>query len=167
MNPIYSFRTSINIGKAGEKLIYEYLKNNPDVLGIEDVSDNKNWQAKDVDFLVTYKDLGQFPIEIKNDQYASGNFFFETMSSIEAKTPGCLVKSSAKFLYYYFQRYRTLYIINLSAFRQWFYENKNKFNRKEVKNYRKNGGTYTTEGYTIPIRVFEAEFKKYRKIQLP
>ncbi len=160
----HDFRQSIEVGKQGEILIMEYLENNENVLNVEDVSDNPTYQDSDIDFIVQFANGKTGTIEIKTDRYTSGNIFYETISNKEHGVPGCMVKSKADFLFYYFTETRELYIINFNQYRKWFDENINRFNRKELKNIdRKRTGTYTSVGYTIPKIYLEANFKGYKK----
>lgn len=163
---IYNFKESVKIGENGEKKIIEYVEN---TLGgiVEDVRDKFMFRQNDIDILVTYKyATDPVAVEIKNDTYTSGNFFFETKSCIETNTPGCLYKTKAKQLYYYFENFNELYIIDMPSFLKWFEDNKSRFKRKEVKNYRRNGSIYTTEGYIFSKSYMEATFKEYRKVSL-
>lgn len=165
---VYDFKDSVKVGESGEEEIFDWLRNNPNVESVDDVRDMWEYRAKDVDAVVNFKDGSSGMSEIKTDTYTSGNFFFETMSSMETGSLGCLYKTQADYLMYYFVNFGELYIIKMSQFRKWFDKNKNRpeFKRKEVKNKRRNGGTYTTEGYTFPKSFMEKDFKAFKKVSI-
>lgn len=103
-------------------------------------------------------------IEIKTDRYTSGNIFYETMSNKEYDVAGCMIKSKADFLFYYFTVTHELYIMKFNQYREWFNENIDNFNKKELKNIdRKRINTYTSVGYLIPKAYLETNFKGYKK----
>lgn len=164
----YNFSDSIVVGTSGEKKIFDYLKKNPHVKNVKDVRDISKYQSADIDCIAIMSNGDELAVEIKTDTYTSGNFFFETESSKEAGTLGCLYKTKAQFLFYYFVNYGELYIIDMPAFLAWFEENKHNanFKKKEVKNNSRYGGTYTTVGYTFSKRYMEQTFKRFKKVSL-
>ena len=133
-NKIYNFGDSIKVGKVGEKMIYNYIKDNYKFSSIENVSNVKEYQDKDVDFICSYTNDKIYEIEIKTDTYDSGNLYFETISSIENNTLGCMLKTTAYFLFYYFINTKELYILNMKKYREWVMNNKNTFKKAKVKN---------------------------------
>lgn len=164
---IYNFSNSINTGKRGEELIKNWLNENPKISRVEDVTEVKRFQNKDIDLIAYDLNGNPMTIEVKNDQYTSGNFFFETMSSIEAGTLGCMYKTEADYIFYLFEVTGELYILDRLKFIKWFETNKNKFIEKEVKNYRRNGkDTYTTQGYIFKKSFLEKDFKAHIKVLL-
>jgi hypothetical protein len=164
----HEFEKSLVVGEYGEKVIDKYLANHPNIISIQDVSKIREYQLIDIDRKVFFKNGLSTTIEIKTDTYTSGNIFYETISNIEYNMPGCLEKSKAEYLFYYFTKTNDLYIIDLQKYRKWFNENKNNplFCRKIFKNKDKKGGYYTTEGYTIPLTFFESNFKYHKKINI-
>ena len=61
----HDFRQSIEVGRQGEILISEYLKNHKNVVKIEDVSDNPTYQDSDIDLIVEFANGKKGTIEIK------------------------------------------------------------------------------------------------------
>lgn len=162
---IHEFNKSINeVGKVGEGIILNYLKSNPNIEQVQEVQDEKYYQELDIDFLAKTHCGSEHSIEVKTDTYLSGNLFYETMSCIETGSKGCMDKTKADYLFYYFIKSNELYMIKVKEFREWFYDNKSRFSQKKIKNKRHNGGIYTSEGYTIPKAVIEKEFLGYKKI---
>ena len=116
-----------------------------------------------IDFVVETSDGSSFTVELKTDTYTSGNIFFETMSNVEHNVKGCMYKSKADFLLYYFTETRELYMLRLPEYRQWFEDNKPHFKKKAFRNVnRKRDGYYTSEGYTIPKVFLEASMTSYQ-----
>lgn len=157
---VYEFNSSNKIGHQGELFIEEWLSNNPNVKQIEDVSGNVAYQKQDVDFLVTLQDGSQMSVEIKTDTYKTGNMFFETISNEEYQTLGCLMKTKADFLFYYFPNYQggVLYIFKMQAFRNFIVNNLPHFRKQRVYNT-----THTSLGYIVPLSYIENNFSGYKK----
>lgn len=161
---IHNFKNSLEMGKKGEIIITDFLKEYPGVVEVYGVEHIKKYQEEDVDLLVLFKDKKKRKIEIKTDGYMTGNIFYETVSSIEGNTVGCMEKTKADFLFYYFPRSEELYIINMRAYRKWFSENKEKFTQKIITNKcRDNKNVYHSEGFLIPKSFLESNFKAYKK----
>ena len=98
----HDFQKSIEVGKYGETLIEKYLKNHTKVSSVINVSGQKEYQDIDIDYVVHFKNGKQHTIELKTDTYNSGNIFYETVSNKEYNVAGCMKKSKADFLFYYF-----------------------------------------------------------------
>lgn len=164
---IYEFKKSLNVGNMGEEKIKDFLLSLNHVDKIESVQNIKKYQDEDIDFIITFKNNEKCTVEVKTDTYKSGNLYYETVSCVEKNTLGCLEKTKADYIFYYFCEYDRLYILKTKPFRQWvkneilkFNENPNEsvLNKKEVFNkvtfgYKK--GLYTSEGYTIPLNYIE------------
>jgi len=164
---VHDFKKSIIVGQEGEEIIKNYLRNNPKVESFEDVSNIERYQNRDIDLIVQFKNNTAVAVEVKTDTYTSGNIFYETMSNMEHGVVGCMVKSKADYLFYYFTKTRELYILDFEKYRTWFRANRYRFTRKLLKNVDKaRTGTYTSEGYTIPKKFLEEDFKGYKKIIL-
>lgn len=161
---IHDFNYSINIGNIGEEIILLYLQSNENILSVEEVQSNKYYQQQDIDYVVHFKNGTVKTVELKTDTYISGNIFFETMSAVETNSIGCMYKSKADYLFYYFINTKELYIFDFDKYREWFKQNKSHFYLKRLKNKGKYCGTYTSEGYTIPKTYLENNFNWYKKI---
>lgn len=166
---IYDFNKSLTVGNEGETKIKNFILSLDHVESIESVQNIKKYQEEDIDFIVTFKNKSKFTIEVKTDTYKSGNLYYETKSCVERNTLGCLEKTKADYIFYYFSKYDRLYILKTNPFRNWvkneilkFSKNPSKsvLNKKEVFNritFGSNKGLYTSEGYTIPLSYIEKE----------
>ena len=101
------------IGKIGEGVVKELIE---DVYGhkVVDVSEDAEWQKVDVDFLVD-----GFQVEVKTDTSKTPNIFFETVSNKEKNTPGCMLVTTADFLYYVHLGHNYILTIPLENYRIW------------------------------------------------
>ena len=161
------FSESIIVGNKGEEIVKRFLCGLKNVASITDVSSNAAYQKQDIDLIINFSDGTSSTAEIKTDTYTSGNIFFETVSNLEANVPGCMYKTKADFLLYYFTKTKELYILDMPAYLKWFKANRSNFTEKKLKNInRRNNGTYTSVGYTIPKVYLEKHFNKYQKIVL-
>lgn len=96
------FDISLEVGYLGEDRFLEYISNKF-WLECEDVSQDKEYQHKDIDFLITNTVTGKkTTVELKTDTYTTGNFFIEEYTHKESNTYGWLYKSQADVLVYYF-----------------------------------------------------------------
>jgi hypothetical protein len=180
---IYEFKKSLVVGDEGEIKMKEFLSTLENIEDIKSVQGIKKYQEEDIDFLVKFKNSNNIAsIEVKTDTYTSGNLYYETISCIETNTLGCLEKTKADFIFYYFNKFDRLYIFKTNLFREWANKeidlfNKNpkqsKLSKKQVLNKRgwgENKGVYTSEGYTIPLKYLEEKlantkiFKRYDSI---
>ena len=169
MKKIYEFKKSLDVGELGENIIEKYLNNLKNVKRIESVKEMKKYQEDDIDFLVYLNGGKKVSIEVKCDSYKSGNLYYETKSCVEFNTLGCLEKTKADYIFYYFLNLNTLYIFKTEQFRSWVRKeidkcNKNpklsKIRKKEVLNRAFNKkDLYTSQGYTIPLLHIENELK--------
>ena len=159
MTKIHNFKDSLALGEMGEEIILDYLQKSPTIQRIIDVRDEKLYQKMDVDLVVVTKDEQELKVEIKTDSYKSGNIFYEWTSAVETASVGCMEKTQADYLFYYFINLQTMYIFDMAAYRDWFNENKEMFDflgyQKRVKNSQWNGGTYETLGYAFPITILD------------
>lgn len=169
---IYKFENSLNVGNEGEDKVKSFLLSLDNVEKVESVQEIKKYQEEDIDFIVHFKNNNKVTIEVKTDTYTSGNLYYETKSCIEKNTIGCLEKTKADYIFYYFNKYDRLYILKTNLFRKWvqneikkFTDNPNnsKLNKKQVFNRRyskdNNNALYTSEGYTIPLVYLEEALK--------
>ena len=81
------FQQQLKEGKTGEELVYNWLTSRG--YHVYDVSDDADWQAKDVDFLAFSAD-DVLKIEVKKDNNAnwSGNVICELVSNMKTGKDG-------------------------------------------------------------------------------
>ena len=157
-NIVHDFNKSINVGDYGEQIIKAYLESNPNIVDVIDVSNNKEYQSKDIDFIVRLKNGENVSIELKTDTYDTGNIFYEAISNKEHNVLGCMIKSKAKCLFYYFIKTKELYIIDFKEYKDWVNKNNSRFTKKKIKNINRRGtGITHSIGLLIPKKTFERE----------
>lgn len=155
---VHNFNKSINIGDYGERIIGAYLEANPNIVNVIDVSKDKKYQDMDIDFIAKLKNGEDISIELKTDTYDTGNIFYEAISNKEHNVLGCMIKSKAKCLLYYFIKTKELYIIDFKAYKKWVNKNNKRFTRKRIKNINRWGNAITHSiGLLIPKKIFEKE----------
>jgi len=148
-----NFKDSLKKGKKGEKVVIERLLELSYTSTILDVSDKEEYRDIDVDCLwYTSYQIEPYSLEIKSDNYNSGNFFFETTSCKETGSSGCFMYSEADVFAYYFTKKGIIYLFNLPKIRKTFIEFINKFEEKSCKTFRYDGSCYTTIGRLVPIK---------------
>jgi Uncharacterized protein conserved in bacteria len=156
---VHKFKDDNKIGKRGEKIFSEYLK----ARGIrcEDVSDNKEYQSQDIDFLVESKtEPGKMvSFEIKNDTRIAetGNIFFETMSNVDYSTDGCFSKTKANVMAIVSESERSIYLVS-SDFLKKFVDG----NKEKLRFIPRVPGSNSC-GYLIPVKMLgeNVRVKKY------
>lgn len=166
---IYEFNNSLIVGNEGEKKVKDFLLSLDHIEKVKSVQNIKKYQLEDIDFVITFKNKNICTIEVKTDTYKSGNLYYETKSCVEKNTIGCLEKTKADYIFYYFSKYDRLYILKTNPFRNWVKNEILKFSKnpsnsvlkkKEVFNkvtFNSNNELYTSEGYIIPLRYIEKE----------
>lgn len=163
---IYNMQASLLFGKQGEKVIKDYLRKKSYVREILDMRDDPVARTDDVDYILVLSDGSTCPIEIKTDSYASGNIFIEELSDIARKTPGCIIKTKATFIFYYFVNEKVLYIINTQKFLAWYWKNKSRFRFcPAVKNIGYGNMSYSSCGSLVPRKIVEAECGEFVRLR--
>ncbi|RMG99011.1 MAG: hypothetical protein D6706_06265 [Chloroflexi bacterium] len=130
----------------------------PQTVALHNVEQDPAYQQFDVDLLWTVKDktgeLRVIPIEVKGDRYhQTGNFFFETISNKQKKTPGCFLYTKARWLFYYFVLTHHLYCLPVTRVRAWFLTHVEQFEERETSTPVGNNRYYVTIGRLVPINV--------------
>lgn len=153
---VYDFSGRDKLAKIGEAVSQEYLKTWKSIKDIKNVRNDKEYQKKDIDIIITLKDYMDVSIEVKTDSYTSGNIFYETISNDVKNEIGCMDKTEANFIFYYFihPSYRKIYIFNTESLREWKEKNKEKYTLRKVFNY-----NYNSFGYTFPLVELEKDLK--------
>ena len=138
MVKVHDFKKSLVVGEMGEEMILDYLQKSPSISKIIDVRSEKLYQKMDVDLVVVTEEGQELKLETKTDSYKSGNIFYEWTSAVETGSIGCMEKTQADYLFYYFINLQTMYIFEMDRYRDWFNENKEMFDylgyQKRLKN---------------------------------
>jgi len=80
----------------------------------------------DIDFSWTFWGVSQEPrtrtVEVKVDTqgHETGNYAFETVSNESRASPGCILRTQADILFYYFVGSRELHMSQTRRLREWF-----------------------------------------------
>ena len=176
---IHDFSKSIKIGKIGETIMEYFLKKNFPISSIVSVAQDTIYQQDDIDFIVTFQNGVRNTLEVKTDTYKV-NFFYELISNTVYNTPGCMVKTKADIVVYYFINLEVVYFIDRVHFQKWFREHEYDkiigdyglteyvMKSKTLPNTNRSGsGTYNSKGKVFPITFFEEKFDGwYRKYEL-
>ena len=94
-------------------------------------------------------------LELKSDNYDTGNFFFERFSSVEKQSPGGPWQSHSDYFVYWFTKTNVYYAFETVSLVQFL--NDYIKNKKPKQISVKNEG-YTSVGYLVPIVDCESEF---------
>ena len=107
-------------------------------------------------------DSKEYTIEVKTDKWRTPNIYFETISSIENNTPGCMYKTEADYIFYYFLAYKELYMLKRKDYVEWF--DKNKLHLEECRPKEVRNTNYTSAGYIVPKKhIIKEDFCKIIK----
>lgn len=140
------FNQQLEKGKSGEAIVAAWLQKRGNQ--VKDVSDDREYQRRDIDLVVTNKDGATLTIEVKTDYklHKSGNLFFEsTYHKDWGDTPGWYDYCEADYVVFYDVIENKLYIYNFSLGREYVRraaEHKLFFNRDD--------GCYR-EAYLLPL----------------
>ena len=151
--------------------IVGYLEERPETVEVRDVRADPAYRTADVDLLWICVDrAGQqrtAGLEVKADRWHhTGNFFFETQSNKARGTPGCFIYTRADFLLYYFVTPRILYILPVTATREWFLANQDSFPQRETATALGQKEHYITVGRLVPIEEVLANVPGAKRRQL-
>lgn len=104
------FPDDVILAETGEQKAWWQMINSPKTKSVLDVRKDAYFQAKDVDFLQQTTDGTINKIEVKSDRQAhrTRNIVYETVCNGEA---GCLLRSDADYIYYYFVESQECYMI--------------------------------------------------------
>ena len=150
------FKEKLNVEERAIPQVLAWLEKDFHFKLFEDVRQKQAFQEKDIDFLMQDQEglFKTFPLELKVRKQYYPDIAIETLSSIEANTLGYIKKSQALFLAYVWleqeQLHSNRFLFNLSALRDWFLENYQKYPRQTAPNPPENP-IYHTEFYSVPF----------------
>jgi len=157
----YTFEEKNDFSKKGISIVCAYLSLLKKTISVKSVEDDQNYQKNDIDLVWVYKKNEteiMISIEVKTDKYTTGNFWLETLSNEELGTPGCFVKCKAKYLFYYFTKWDSMYVIPLGVAKEWFNSNFTRFKESKTTTKDKIGNyKHTTVGRLVPITIMMKE----------
>ncbi|WP_336784146.1 hypothetical protein [Paenibacillus illinoisensis] len=145
----YTMKETMDVAKQASLEIEQYLWQQPETLGVVNLEDDPYFQALDIDLAWETKD-GVFLVEIKGDRYyRTGNYFFEVVSNQSKNSLGCFMYTEADFVFYYFIDEKELHVLPMPQTREWFNENKDRYQQKTVSTS-VGTGRYFTVGKLVP-----------------
>ncbi len=165
----YTFVEKDKFSKKGIDVVCAYLNSLKKTIKIKNVEGDRNYQKNDIDLIWIYKkedtDL-MISVEVKTDKYTTGNFWLETLSNEEIGTLGCFLKSKAKYLFYYFTEWDSMYIIPLKKAQSWFLKNLSRFRESKTTTKDENGNyKHTTVGKLVPIKIIIKEIEGIKLVK--
>lgn len=118
----------MDVGKKGESVVLDWLRRNPQILGVEDLRELRVMREADADCMLTNRDGTISLAEIKTDNYlgVSGNVLFEilrinhTAPPERSATLGWAARSPARYLFYYAPQVNKIYYCKFDDFRKVF-----------------------------------------------
>lgn len=161
----YDMDSTTAVSDIGIQVSIRYLKyvlKYPEVINTES---NRAIQKKDIDLIALMEDehsVRGATVEVKTDRYKTGNLFFETISNIQKRTPGCLMYSEADWLHYFFTEYKHLYVMDMKLFREWMLRNRHRYKPRITSTGDGSGRFYTSEGIPIPLRDIRRDFSEFK-----
>ena len=113
-----NFERDVIFAELGEEKAWWKMVNSPKTKSVLDVRKDGFFQEKDIDFLQQTVDGKVNKIEVKSDRQAheTRNIVYETVSN---GNTGCLLRSNADYVYYYFTESNEVFLISMSALR-WY-----------------------------------------------
>lgn len=159
------FGISKEVGEYGENVLREFLSYyyNIPVSKVVDARNDLTCRELDIDFVVHTKHQGIKTYEVKTDTYyKSENMAFEYISCVEANTPGCLVKTQADFVLYYFPKKKKAWRFKTEALKSYVLPRiqSGAYKKREVYN-KGYYGTKTTIIYLVPLKELENNLGHY------
>jgi hypothetical protein len=111
------------------------------------------------DYIINIDENKAVSIEIKTEpENKYGNLFLEMWSNLSKTTPGWLVTCNADVLWYFFQKERELYQIDMKELKDWAFKRQCVFKYPEkFKMQRKYRQKNDTWGYCFPISMLMDE----------
>lgn len=124
MSITHVFAESVQVGSEGEKIIELFINTLKSVSNVENVTEDVDYRAIDVDFVVTTLSGDKIYYELKTEPTAhrTGNFFYEYICNVKRDTEGCFIFSQADFWMSFIPQSGLLYIFPLEKYREYVLE---------------------------------------------
>jgi hypothetical protein len=129
---MHEFDDDNKIGMRGEKIFEQYCCCHG--ISVLRVSDNPEWQKRDVDFLVVGDDGVEYAYEVKNDTriWKTRNVFYEDVSNVDYRTVGCFEKTLADFIVICSEPEEKMYVVDARRLREYVAPRISSFRRISV-----------------------------------
>lgn len=142
----------MELGQKGEQIVLDKIREISD--GMYDTRDNLNARKIGIDGLRYVKVRNIWNAEffdIKTENYDK-TIFVETVSNIEANTPGCYMSTKADVFYHYLPKTKTIYAVNVRRMRELLKNKAEEIKDKEKEfSSNKDGNTWGSRGYALEI----------------
>jgi hypothetical protein len=150
---LFNFDDSMTIGSWAEDRFIEYLQGKG--YRVIDVREDPKMRQLDVD-LIAHAPAGDATwLEVKGDTHSTSNVYIEVVSSFTSasgRTEGCILKTAAHLLVYYFVNQGFALLIPVPALQAWVAAGGiNQFNRASPRNTQRSGRVTKSLGFTVPI----------------
>lgn len=144
----YDFNKSYKDAKKTENLVMQFFISRGYI--VEDVSENKDYMAQDIDLLVYSEKMSKcIKLEVKSDKTDTPNYFAETISNNKKNTLGCWLATKSDYIAYFFEKNKELHIIPTIPAQKYLKENYDKFKDAETSTVIKDSILYITKGKLI------------------
>lgn len=148
-----NFLKAKRIGNQGEKLVAEWLQR----IGyeVEDVSMNRDYFAKDIDFIVT-KGEEEMAVEVKTDQRMadSGNVLLEVRVDVDKNKPGWWQYCQATHLFFVDIRQKQVHCVRRDELKQLVKSHAKGITTRYLK-VRDNGKVREGEVLLVPVELLK------------
>ena len=114
------FANDLKAGGSGEHAVWNLFTKMQKVRNVVDVRDDKDFQEKDIDFLVENLDRQFTPIEVKTDfkAHETGNLVYEVTTSGHI---GCFEKTQAKYIAYFIPKAEEVHLVDVKKLRSYIH----------------------------------------------
>lgn len=162
----------MDVGKNAEKVVMEWLSNNPYVIGVNDLRSLREMREADVDCSLQLSDGRVVLAEIKSDYHlgVSGNVLFEmlrinhTSPPDRAVTLGWSGRSPAKWLLFYAPQSDSLYKCEFTELRRAFQKYTSESRKNTRIDYVVTDAIKSTVNALIPFEYCKFIFTVYKGI---
>ena len=174
---VYNMSDQLKEGKKGEEKILQLLKVRHPEAEVEDVRNVQKYREDDIDFVITLPSGQIKTIEVKADRHTTGNFVPEEWSTNPKNTDesgefiedgsgsiGCFRKTKADYIYYYFLKWDSLFVIRTKPFQEWFEEARHAFVRCNVYNKEYTGSVRKVPIGEMQMALGNNNIKEYKNI---
>ncbi len=157
---VQDWENSVEFSKLGIEFAISLLESKQNAKGwyetlfVRNVEDDAEFRRLGIDLLWCVSAATcavSLAVEVKADRnHHTGNFFFETVSDIERRTPGAFVGSRAEWYFYTFPAIAEIYCLPLYETKEWFNSCRGEFTERMASTQRE-GREWNTLGQLVPI----------------
>ena len=147
---LYNFPDRLGIGKRGEQIFEQHAKNSQEVIDIKDVSNERKYFSKGIDYIIKKRNGAIVNIDVKCDTYSSGNFFIEI--GYDDGRSGCIYTTEADYWFYIFVKQEPMeaWWLNIERVREYMESYGAGWFNCHVRNIDRAGNEFFAIGSPIP-----------------